>query len=81
VTTTTKTTTVRAIRIADLSDELRGEELLSAVAMAMEELCLVQALILIHGHERGVERYVEAGGHVRFDDEREPVLLWAGPRS
>lgn len=67
---------MRAIRLTDLGEELHGEELLAATAMALEELCIAQALAIIHGRDRAAQMYVERGGHVRFNKENEPVLLW-----
>jgi hypothetical protein len=67
---------VRAIPIKDIAKELSGEEALAAAAMAMEEVALAEALAIIHGKARAAELYVERGGHVRFDENGEPVLLW-----
>jgi hypothetical protein len=61
------------VRIANLSSRPERVELL---ATAMEELALAQALVLVHGEQRGAKRYIEAGGRVRFDDFGEPVI-WA----
>ena len=68
----------RPILISRLTDELSGEELIAAVAMAIEELGVAWALVMIHGQKRGARRYAEAGGHVRFTDLGEPMLMWEG---
>lgn len=60
------------VRIADLSGDPDCIELL---AVALEELGVARALVMMHGQERGARRYVEAGGRVRFDDDGEPVIL------
>lgn len=59
------------VRLADISSRPDPAELLAA---AMQELALASALVLIHGEQRGAQRYLEAGGRVRFDDEGEPVI-------
>lgn len=67
---------IRIVRIADIVEQLPADEVIAALAMAMEELAIAQALVIVHGQEHGARRYVEAGGHVRFDAEGEPCLLW-----
>ena len=72
----TDTTTVRPIRLDRLLNELSPNDALTAVAVAIEELGMAQALCIVHGRDRGVKRFVEAGGHIRFDDDGKPVILW-----
>lgn len=75
-----KEAVIRPILISHLADELAGEELIAAVAMLIQEEAIARALVLIHGPERGAQRYAEVGGHVRFTELGEPVLMWAGKR-
>jgi hypothetical protein len=42
--------------------------------MALEELGVAQALVMMHGREHGAEVYAAHGGRVRFDDDGEPVV-------
>jgi hypothetical protein len=69
-------TEVRVIPMSELLDQLSPDDALTAVAVALEELALMEALTMIHGRARAAQVYVERGGHVRFDDNGEPVLLW-----
>jgi hypothetical protein len=70
---------VKVIRITRLAAELPPDEAIDALAVAMEELAVAHALVIVHGPARGAERYLQAGGRVRFDDFGEPVLLWGTP--
>jgi hypothetical protein len=67
----------KPVRIANITSEpgLKTAERIKLLAMAMEELALMQSLIIIHGEQRAAARYIEAGGHIRFDDFGEPVIL------
>jgi hypothetical protein len=67
---------VKIVPISRIAHELPADQAVAALAMVMEELGLAQALAMMHGPERGARRYAEAGGHVRFDGNGEPVLLW-----
>lgn len=71
----THTLGVRAIRISSVTDLPRAE-CTSAIALAMEELAIAQALAMVHGRDRAAAIYEERGGHVRFY-KGEPVLLWS----
>lgn len=71
-------TDVRPIRLRDLMDELPYEDALGVTIRALEEVCIAEALAMIHGKARGAILYAERGGHVRFDDDGEPVWLWTG---
>jgi hypothetical protein len=66
---------VRVIPTTRLTEELPPAEVTKALAVLLTELALAQALVIIHGPARGARRYIEAGGHVRFDGD-EVVLLW-----
>ena len=66
----------RPILISRLTDELSGEELIAAVALLIKEEAIARALVLVHGEKRGAERYAEVGGHVRFTELGEPILMW-----
>ena len=69
-------TNPRAIPIGRITDELDSEDALSAVSLALQELCVAQALVMIHGQSHGAEVYKMHGGHVRFNEKGEPVILW-----
>lgn len=60
------------IRITDIPE--RAQDPIDLIAVALEELAICEALVLIHGPERGVARYHEAGGHVRKDEQGEVVI-------
>lgn len=59
---------MRFVRIADVHSP-------DLLAVAMEELAVAQALVIVHGQERGARRYAEIGGRVRFDRDGEPGIL------
>jgi hypothetical protein len=63
---------VRRVKIADIGRERDALELLT---LAIKELAIASSLRLIHGDKTGAQRYLESGGHVRFDDEDEPWLV------
>jgi hypothetical protein len=60
------------VRIADLTRT--GRDAPRLLAIAIEELALAQALVLIHGREGGARRYLESGAQVLFDDDGEPII-------
>lgn len=64
------------IRMDDITDhsDLSIRQKIDLLAMAMEEYALATSLIMIHGKERGLKRYWEAGGHVNYDAAGEPVV-------
>jgi hypothetical protein len=43
--------------------ELTGEELLTAAARMMEDICIAQAMQIVHGKERGMQRAREVLGY------------------
>lgn len=56
------------IRIGTKRGNLRnltGNELLSVVAHMMEDICVVQAMQIIHGPERGMKRAREVLGYAK----------------
>lgn len=62
------------IRIADIpQSDLPGDQKIALVAMALEEAAIAQALKMIHG-DRWEDVYVSVGGHVRMDEQGEPVV-------
>lgn len=65
------------IPIRELVDVLKDDvdQLVHATAVMMEETALMQALVMIHGPDRAAERYVAAGGHLRFMGD-DVVILW-----
>ena len=69
-----KTVTGRWVRIKTLAKDPGGIAALELTVQAMEDYAALVALQIVHGDERGWDRYVEAGGRVRRDDEGEPVI-------
>lgn len=65
----------RWVLISNIAQEPNAVELL---ARAMEELCIAQSLVMIHGAERGAAKYKEHGGSVRFTDTGEPMIWTEG---
>lgn len=66
------------VRLADLPDaDLPGDVKIGLVAVAIEELAIVEALRMVHGEDRGVIMYLERGGCVYPDLERDgdPMIL------
>lgn len=63
---------VEWVRIVDLG--AHGEAGLLALAGALEQLAIAQALVMLHGQAEGARRYAASGGCVRFDEQGEP--LW-----
>jgi hypothetical protein len=45
---------------------LSADQMIDATILAMTELAVAEALILVHGTRRGIERYQERGGCVRW---------------
>jgi hypothetical protein len=68
---------IRPIKLNQLQNELSALDSLTAVAIAMEEVALAEALVIIHGKERAARLYIERGGHIRFDSDGDPVILWS----
>jgi hypothetical protein len=63
------------IRIRDIpGSDLAAGRKIALVAMALEELGVAQALVMMHGRDRGAEVYAAHGSCVRFDDDGEPVV-------
>jgi len=58
--------------------EATADQMLRITEVAFEELAIAQALVMMHGQERGARRYAELGGHVRFDEAGEPVVFHDG---
>jgi hypothetical protein len=52
--------------------ELTTGQKTSSLALAIIELGVAEGLVLIHGPDRGVRRYFEAGGAMRFDAQGNP---------
>jgi hypothetical protein len=68
---------IRPIKLNKVTDELSAMDALTAVAIAMEEVAMAEALVIIHGKERAARLYIERGGHIRFDSDGDPVILWS----
>lgn len=70
------------IRLKDVPGaDLPPGRKIDLVAVALLELGVAHALTMIHGRERGAEVYAAHGGHVRFDDDGEPVIHTDATRS
>jgi hypothetical protein len=70
-------TEVRAIRLTAIAEEIDADAAVVATAMALEDLAIVTALVMIHGKEHGYQKYIDTGGRMRFDEEGELVILWS----
>ena len=59
----------RWVRLAGIAREhqLTADEKIGVLARALTELGIAHGLVLIHGPERGEERYALTRGLVRFD--------------
>lgn len=69
----------RWVRIENLADSgLPAEQVLKLTAMSIEEYAIALTLVMMHGQDQGLQRYIAAGGHVRIDDDGEPVIWAAG---
>lgn len=53
---------------------LPAESVMRGISMALTELGTAMALQLIHGRERGLARYYELGGNVRFTSYGDPFI-------
>jgi hypothetical protein len=63
------------LRIIDIPGSgLPAEAQIRLVTLALEELGAAMGLVMIHGPERGARRYAEAGGHIRFGADGEPMV-------
>lgn len=59
---------------------LSADQMLESAAIALLELGTAEALALVHGPERGLRRYFEAGGQVRFTSWGDPYVPVFAPR-
>lgn len=59
---------------------LSAEQMIDATVLALTELGIAEALVMVHGPERGLRRYYEAGGHVRFTSWGDPYVPVFAPR-
>jgi hypothetical protein len=65
----------RWIKIADIPRSgLPADQQLKLVATALEELAVAQALVMVHGPERGLARYAAIGGRVLPGADGAPVI-------
>lgn len=66
------------IKLSDMvtTDQLNSDQRITMAAIALEETAVMEALVLIHGKERGYDRYLGVGGHIVFDDDGEPAFVW-----
>lgn len=62
------------IRMLDIADsDLSVHDKTELMAIAMTDLAYAMALEIVHG-DRWMDRYVQMGGKVRFDDDGEPCI-------
>jgi hypothetical protein len=59
---------------------LSAEQMIECALVALAELAVAEALALVHGPERGLRRYFEAGGQVRFTSWGDPYVPVFAPR-
>lgn len=57
---------------------LTADQMLDAAALALTELGVAEALAMVHGPERGLRRYFEAGGAIRFTPRGDPYVPVTG---
>ena len=63
------------VRIRQICEAgLAADQVAELVAVAITELGIAEALVMMHGRVRGTQLYVAHGGHVRFDEDGEPCL-------
>jgi hypothetical protein len=59
---------------------LSADQMIDAAVTALRELAVAQALVLVHGPARGLRRYFEAGGCVRFTAWGDPYVPILAPK-
>jgi hypothetical protein len=59
---------------------LSAEQMIDATVIALQELGIAEALVMVHGPERGLRRYFEAGGHMRFTSWGDPYVPVLAPK-
>jgi hypothetical protein len=59
---------------------LTAEQMIDAVVLALTELGIAEALVMVHGRERGLRRYFEVGGHLRFTPWGDPYVPVYAPK-
>jgi hypothetical protein len=66
---------IKAIRLTDLSENenICAECKLALMAIAIEDLAMAHAMLIIHGDD-WAQKYIDHGGRIRFDDDDEPVI-------
>lgn len=64
------------VRITELGHTPgKAKQDINLLATAMTELAIVQALKIVHHSDAYVQkRYIEMGGHIRFNEAGEPVI-------
>jgi hypothetical protein len=63
------------IRVADIgSFELTANEQFAAVTLLLQELTTCRELQQIYGRLGGYLQYIEAGGHVAFNEAGQPII-------
>jgi hypothetical protein len=67
---------ITPIPVGEIMDRLPFPENIDAMAIALEEVCIAHAMVVIHGREHGPAKYIDLGGRMRSDDNGYPVLLW-----
>ena len=53
---------------------LTADQMIESAALALQELGTAEALVMVHGPERGLARYFEVGGHIRFTSWGDPYV-------
>jgi hypothetical protein len=59
---------------------LTADQMIESAAIALQELGIAEALVMVHGPDRGLRRYFEAGGHMRFTSWGDPYVPVLAPK-
>jgi hypothetical protein len=59
---------------------LSAEQMIESAVFALQELGIAEALVMVHGPERGLRRYFEVGGRMRFTSWGDPYVPVLAPR-
>lgn len=67
------------IRMIDIPrhETLTPQQKVELIARCIHEYAMARALVMIHGEQRALDRYILAGGSVAYDDDGEPVVWFS----
>jgi len=64
------------IRVNEITDRLTADAMITALAINLEEISCAQALLLVNGRARGLEKYMTQRGVVfPNNDDGEPTMM------